>query len=132
VPRAAAGQPSWSDDIVVFSRRRTRQGPGYDRERASDTRGGVAASWCSTSVSEAGAPSSVVEHLTFNQGVPGSIPGGPTNLDSHVKGWPPQPLPGEGGLSLSAREFRLAGQPERERINHVPIVQRPRTRPFQG
>jgi hypothetical protein len=25
------------------------------------------------------APSSVVEHLTFNQGVPGSIPGGPTN-----------------------------------------------------
>ena len=27
---------------------------------------------------EGGAPSSVVEHLTFNQGVPGSIPGGPT------------------------------------------------------
>ena len=25
------------------------------------------------------APSSVVEHLTFNQGVPGSIPGGPTS-----------------------------------------------------
>ena len=26
------------------------------------------------------APSSVVEHLTFNQGVPGSIPGGPTKI----------------------------------------------------
>jgi hypothetical protein len=26
------------------------------------------------------APSSVVEHLTFNQGVPGSIPGGPTTF----------------------------------------------------
>jgi hypothetical protein len=25
------------------------------------------------------APSSVVEHVTFNHGVPGSIPGGPTN-----------------------------------------------------
>ena len=29
-----------------------------------------------------GAPSSVVEHLTFNQGVPGSIPGGPTKAAS--------------------------------------------------
>src|SRR5919106_400709 len=30
------------------------------------------------------APSSVVEHLTFNQGVPGSIPGGPTSLRSWI------------------------------------------------
>ena len=29
------------------------------------------------------APSSVVEHLTFNQGVPGSIPGGPTKINGH-------------------------------------------------
>ena len=28
------------------------------------------------------APSSVVEHVTFNHGVPGSIPGGPTNVIS--------------------------------------------------
>src|SRR5215467_2904650 len=28
------------------------------------------------------APSSVVEHVTFNHGVPGSIPGGPTSLRS--------------------------------------------------
>jgi hypothetical protein len=28
------------------------------------------------------APSSVVEHLTFNQGVPGSIPGGPTKINA--------------------------------------------------
>ena len=30
------------------------------------------------------AASSVVEHLTFNQGVPGSIPGRPTNLRSRA------------------------------------------------
>ena len=31
------------------------------------------------------AASSVVEHLTFNQGVPGSIPGRPTSLYSDIR-----------------------------------------------
>ena len=31
-----------------------------------------------------GAPSSVVEHVTFNHGVPGSIPGGPTTIQAVV------------------------------------------------
>ena len=34
------------------------------------------------------APSSVVEHVTFNHGVPGSIPGGPTILRSRLSGEP--------------------------------------------
>jgi hypothetical protein len=45
------------------------------------------------SVSTQRAPSSVVEHVTFNHGVPGSIPGGP-NL-----------------RSLTLAELRLASQP---------------------
>ena len=55
------------------------------------------------------APSSVVEHLTFNQGVPGSIPGGPTILRSPAFGrelrmasHPPQPCLGSSLYSSPA------------------------------
>ena len=80
---------------------------------------------------EAGAPSSVVEHLTFNQGVPGSIPGGPTirfgrlnpgfmvpELDSafrlRIESW-------NRGLRIEDRESRQRITDRRQR-SEVPVV----------
>ena len=78
------------------------------------------------------APSSVVEHLTFNQGVPGSIPGGPTSLRlarepvGEGYGWQASECPARNG------ERGYGSQARRLDAPYVPIVQRPRTRPFQG
>src|ERR1051325_5928260 len=49
------------------------------------------------------APSSVVEHLTFNQGVPGSIPGGPTKRISSF-----------GRISERSPAFRVSGDVARD------------------
>ena len=75
----------------------------------------------------------MVEHLTFNQGVPGSIPGGPTtNRDAICDlGW----LIAERGVAQrDVAIVRVVSQHETPDITglNVPIVQRPRTRPFQG
>src|SRR5207249_5972091 len=65
----------------------TEKVSNYDaaRTRSSPTRAGPEAPGWAVVHLRFRAPSSVVEHLTFNQGVPGSIPGGPSPFPDRVR-----------------------------------------------